>query len=184
VQTKNKFATVRVIKVLPDEDCASIGRDPMKCELDFKLFAACRASKLNPSSRKLMLSSRFTNESQRCNSFTAGKSFVLMFKTLSTAVFAADTALDSSSAGGRSARESFKMIFSKIDDITLDSLAEERFCSAECNIRQTNSSEKATEFNFRPETPEDPLPLWMIVTKFFWRWRRLNALVAGAVSSW
>jgi hypothetical protein len=48
---------------------ASIGWDLMKCELDFKLSAMCRASKLNPSSRQLTLSCRSTNKSQR-SSFT------------------------------------------------------------------------------------------------------------------
>jgi hypothetical protein len=82
----------------------------------------------------------------------AEESFGLMFRTLPTAVFATNSTFNSSSAG-LSTRESFKRVFSKIDDATLDSLAKEKFCPAECTIRQTGSPEKATQFcDFQPET--------------------------------
>jgi hypothetical protein len=80
--------------------------------------------------------------------------------------------------------DSLERFVSKIDDITLDSLAKEKFCPAGCTIRQTGPSEKATEFSIsRPKMPEILQHLWKTVGKFLWRWRMLNAVVTGAISS-
>jgi hypothetical protein len=184
VQAENIFATMKVIKVLPYKDCASIGPDLMKRKLDFKLSAAHLQAQpqITTADALLPFYQQIPAEFIYICRMDAELSFGLMFSTFPTAVFATNTKLNSSSAGGLSTRESFKRVFSKIHEITLDSLAREKFCPAECTIRQTGSPEKATQFcDSQPETAEISPSLWRTVGKFLWRWRRVNFLLPGAI---
>jgi hypothetical protein len=183
VQAENMFATIKVIKVMPNRDCASIGRDLMKRKLDFKLSAAHFQAQpqITTADALLPFYQQIPAEFIYICRMDAEESFGLMFRDFPTAVFATNSTFNSSSAG-LSTRESFKRIFSKIDDATLDILAEEKFCPAECTIRQTGSSKKANKFcEFQPETPEVPPSLWRTVGKFLWRWRNVSFWLIGGI---